>query len=85
MTMHADATTMLETIGELALQIARSCPDCADPAMRIADLAHQVSGGSLDRGAIRDAVEATTLDSDISDTQVDATVDAVAKISRGDS
>jgi hypothetical protein len=84
MPMHADANAMLETIGALALQIAQSCPDCAEPAMRIVDLAKQVHGGGLDRGAIRDAVETTTLDSDLSDTQVGATVEAVAKISRND-
>ena len=83
MAMHADAEAILETIGQLALQIAQSCPDCADPAKRIADLARQVSAAALDRGAIRDAVETTTLDSDLSDTQVDATVEAVAKITRG--
>jgi hypothetical protein len=80
--MHADAESMLETIATLALQIAQSCPDCADPASRIAALVAEIRTGSLDRGAVRDAVEAGTVDSDVSDAQVGATVEAVVKTAR---
>jgi hypothetical protein len=81
-TLHADAESMLDTIGTLALQIAQSCPDCADPASRIAALALEIRGVALDRGAVRDAVEAETVDSDVSDAQVGATVEAVVRTAR---
>ena len=82
MTMHADADSMLDTIGTLALQIAQSCPDCADPASRIASLATEIRGVGIDKGAVRDAVEAGTVDSDVSDAQVGATVEAVVQTAR---
>jgi hypothetical protein len=81
-TMHANADSMLETIGALALQIAQSCPDCSDAASRIAELATEIRGVGLDRGSIRDAVEAGTVDSDLSDAQVGATVEAVVNTAR---
>jgi hypothetical protein len=80
--MHADADAMLATIAEIALQIARSSPDCADAATRIAKLAGEVRGTKLEWGAVRDAVESGTADSDLSDAQVGATVDAVVKLGR---
>jgi len=48
--MHANADSMLETIGTLALQIARSCPDCSDAASRIAAITTEIRGVGLDRG-----------------------------------
>jgi hypothetical protein len=82
--MRADADSMLDTIAALALQIAQSCPDCADAAGRISDLAGEIRGALVDpdQGAVRDAVEAGAVDSDMSDARVDATVDAVVKMRR---
>lgn len=83
--MHANTDSMLDTIAALALQIAQSCPDCAEAAARIAQLTSEIRGAALDIGSIRDAVEAGTLDSDISDAQVDATVQAVVRMGRDES
>lgn len=80
--MHANTDSMLDAIAALALQIAQSCPDCADAATQIARLTGDIRGAALDAGSVRDAVEAGTLDSDISDAQVDATVQAVVKMGR---
>ncbi len=80
--MHANADSMLDAIADIALQIARTCPDCADAATRITKLVSEVRGAALDRGAIRDAVETGTADSDLSDARLDATVEAVVKMSR---
>ena len=81
-TMYANTDSMLETIGSLALRIAQCCPVCVESAARIAKLAGEIQSASLDRGAIRDAVEAGTADSDLSDARVNATVEAVAKMNR---
>lgn len=72
----------LDTIIGIALEIAQHCPDCADKAMRISSLARHAAAAPLDRETVRDAIEAQTFDSDLSDTQVSATTEAVVKVSR---
>ena len=80
--MADDPDAILETIVELAMGIARQCPDCADGASRIASLAGELRAGSIDRGAVQDVLEAQMDESDLSDVHVRSTVDSVVKAVR---
>lgn len=74
-----DIDVILDTICTLAMDVARQCPDCAEPATRIASLAGQVRVASVDRGAIQDALESEMGDSGISDLRVRSATEAVIK------
>ena len=78
----SDPDTLLDTIARLAEEIARASPECADKARQIATLAAEVNCARIDRSLIRDAIEAETSDSDLSDTQVGRTAEAVARAVR---
>ena len=78
----SDPNTLLDTIARLAEEIARASPECADKARQIATLAAEVNGSRIDHSLIRDAIEAETSDSDLSDTQVGRTAEAVARAVR---
>ena len=67
---------VLDTIMTLAGDIARASPDCADKAMRIADLAKGLSSRP-DREAIQDAIESKLVDSELSESQIQSTTSAV--------
>ncbi len=80
--MTDDPDTILGTIVELAMGIARQCPDCADPASQIASLAGELRAGPIDRGAVQDVLEAQMGESDLSDVRVRSTVESVVKAAR---
>ena len=82
--MQPDPQALLDTIAELAIEIARRCPDCADEASRLASLVGQLRGVGLDRGAVQDAIEAETFGSDISDSQARNAAEAVLRNARED-
>lgn len=76
----ADPASLLDTISDLALAIARRAPDCADDAKHIASLAAQLQASPPDRGAIQDALDSRLSDADgVSDLQVRSAADAVVK------
>lgn len=75
--------SLLETIVTLAVEIGQRCPDCADHASRIASLAGQIRGASMDRGAVQDVLDAEMADSDLSDLHVRTTTEAVLKAGKG--
>jgi hypothetical protein len=84
MTSPFETESILDTIAALALDIARQCPDCAENATRIASLAGQVKAMPPDRGAIQDALESRMADSDISDTSVRSTTEAIVEATAAD-
>ena len=77
-----EPSALLETIGTLALEIARHCPDCAEKASRIAALAAEVVPAKIDRGAIQDALETELGDGDVSDLHVRTATEAVVKAAK---
>jgi hypothetical protein len=81
-TMSDDPDAILGTIVELAMGIARQCPDCAEPASQIASLAGELRAGSIDRGAVQDALESQMGENDLSDVRVRATAESVMKAAR---
>jgi hypothetical protein len=80
--MADDPDTILGTIVDLAMGIARQCPDCADPASQIASLAGELRAGPIDRGAVQDVLEAQMGEGDLSDVRVRSTVESVVKAAR---
>lgn len=80
--MADDPDAILETIVELAMGIARQCPDCADSASHIASLAGELRAGSIDRGVVQDVLEAEMGEGDLSDLHVRSTAESVVKASR---
>lgn len=72
---------VLDTIVALADGIARASPDCADQALRIIELVHDLAG-SVDQASVEDAIIAGTVDSDLSDPQVRTTARAVIEALR---
>ena len=79
-----DTDGLVEAICEIADEIARLCPDCADRAKRLVTLVAELRSAPLDRGAVEDAITSETVDSDLSDAQVRTTAAAVVKTARGD-
>lgn len=79
---HPDTASVIETIGRLADEIARASPESAEKARQIAALAAEISCAMVDGTAIRDAIESETADSDLSDTQVRSTAEAVLRTTR---
>ena len=74
----------LDTVVMLAERIARTSPECAEPAMQIVRLIHELTS-QPDRNQIKDAIEMETADTDLSDARVQMTTDAVMKAVRTDS
>jgi hypothetical protein len=83
--MASDPDTVLGTIVELAMAIARQCPDCAEPASRIASLAGDLRASPLDQGTVQDVLGSQIGDSDLSDVRVRSTAESVVKAAREDS
>ena len=77
-----EADAMIETISELALDIAAHCPDCADKATRLASLVRQLGASRLDRGAIQDTLDSEVLDTEMSDLKARSTADAIHRATR---
>lgn len=79
-----DTDTLVEAICEIADEIARLCPDCADRAKRLVEMVAQLRSAPLDRSAVEDAITFETVGSDLSDAQVRTTAAAVVKAARGE-
>jgi hypothetical protein len=84
LTLPTSSESLLETIGSLAAEIARHCPDCAEKASRIMEMASEVRAQPVERADIADAIEAQTFASDMSDTSVRTTTEAVVKAVRNE-
>ena len=69
-------STVSDTIVDLATDIARSSPECAEKAMQIADLAREFDR-LPDRSAVQDALETNLVDTDLSDPRIQTTTSAV--------
>lgn len=65
-----------DTIVDLASDIARASPDCAEKAMQIADLAREFHR-MPDRAAVQDALELNLVDTEISDPRIQTATSAV--------
>jgi hypothetical protein len=66
---------LLDTLSLLAERIC-SCPECADTGVRLLELASELNACLMDRAAVRDAIEAQTIE-DLSETKVEIATDAV--------
>ncbi|MGA0598595.1 hypothetical protein [Enterovirga sp. CN4-39] len=80
--MSRDPDAILGAIVELAMGVARQCPDCADSAAKIASLAGELRAGPIDRGAVQDALDAEIGENDLSDVRVRAAAESVVKATR---
>ncbi len=69
-------STVSDTIVDLATDIARSSPECAEKAMQIADLAREFDR-LPDRSAVQDALETNLVDTELSDPRIQTTTSAV--------
>ena len=74
--MPRDAATLIDTIANLADNIARVSPDCADKALLIVEIAHEITM-QPDRELVQDAIESKLVDGEMSDAQLSATTSAV--------
>jgi hypothetical protein len=72
------ATGLVETIVRLAEEIGRTAPECAPKAMQIAELARELDS-SPDQAAVQDALDAQTLDDDLSDVNTQSAASAVVR------
>lgn len=79
MTARPETEAIIDTISDLALDIAAHCPDCANKATRLASLVRQLGSTRVDRGAIQDALDSEVLDTDISDLRARSAAEAVAR------
>lgn len=80
----ADTDSLIDCVSELALDIARLCPDCAEKAQQLVSLVGQIRSRPLDRGAIQDAIGCEMVDTDLSDAQVRTTTEAVLRAAADD-
>lgn len=78
-----DAEALIDTICDLAVELARLCPGAEERAERLVALVGELRATPIDRGAIEDAITSETIASDLSDAQVRTTTDAVVKAARG--
>ena len=81
MTAHQNSA-ILETIVNLAEEIARTSPDCAHKAVKIVELVGELNARDIDRAAVQDAIEVETADSDLSDVRLASATDAVLRAAR---
>ena len=75
---------VLDTVIMLAEQIARTSPESAEQAMQIARLVQEL-GAAPDRSLIKDAIDAETADTDLSDARVQSAADAVMRAVKAES
>ena len=83
MATPAQQQSVLDAVVMLADQIARTAPECADQAMQIIKLVHEL-GPAPDRSLVQDTLEVETADTDVSDARVQTTTDAVMRAVRSD-
>ena len=81
--MVHDQQTIVETIMQLAEEIARTSPESAERAMQIIKLLRDLDAVQPDRATIQDAIEAET-DTDLSDLKLRSTTEAVVRTMRGE-
>jgi hypothetical protein len=74
---------VLDAVAMLADQIARASPESAEQAMQIVKLVQELAPAA-DRDLIKDALDAETADSDVSDARVQSATDAVMRAVRTD-
>lgn len=67
---------VIDTVEELAEDIARVSPDCAEKATKIVELLQDLKF-EPDRGTVQDVIDAHLVDTTASDARVQATTDAV--------
>jgi hypothetical protein len=79
----SDRQAVLDAVIMLADQIARTSPECAEQAMQIVNLVHEL-GSEPDRALVKDTIEVETADTDLSDARVETTADAVMKAVRAE-
>lgn len=83
MTSSTNAEALFDTISTLAMEIAQHCPDAAERASSIVKLVSEIRASpAVDRGAIQDVLETELEESDLSDTHVRRTTEAVVKAVR---
>jgi hypothetical protein len=78
---RAQKQPAIDTIVMLAEQIAQTAPECATQAMRIIELVNEL-GSEPDQAMIKDAIDAETADTELSDARVRTTAEAVARAVR---
>jgi hypothetical protein len=83
MSTASERQTVLDTVVMLADQIARTSPECAEPAMQIVKLVNEL-GPEPDRALIKDTIDLETADTDLSDARVQTTAEAVMRAVRTD-
>ena len=81
MSSPSQQQSVLDTIAMLADQIARTSPECAEPAMQIVKLVQELSPAP-EREQVRNTIEAETADTDVSDARVETATDAVMRAVR---
>lgn len=82
MASRLDHERGFECIENLARAIARSAPECATEAMQIVDCVQDMRL-TPDRVAVLDAMEASMVDADVSDAQLQVTTSAVISAAKG--
>ena len=75
--------TVLDTVVMLADQIARTSPECAEQAMQIVKLVHELGAGPTATSSRMRSIS-ETVDTDLSDARVQTTADAVMRAVRTD-
>jgi hypothetical protein len=83
MSTGSQRQAVLDTVVMLTDQIARTSPECAEPAMQIVKLLQEL-GPEPDPGLVRDTIDLETADTDLSDARVQTTTDAVMRAVRTD-
>ena len=80
-----DPSVHVSAIINLAEEIARLSPECAEKALKISDFARELSGFQPDHASIQDAIESEMLDDEISDTRARSVASAVIDTMKPDS
>lgn len=83
MPSRPDAQALMASICDLAMEIARLCPDAAERGEQLVALVGELRQVPVDRDAVEDAITSRTMDSDLSESQVRSTTEAVIKAARG--
>jgi hypothetical protein len=71
-------TGIVDTIIRLAEEIGRTAPECATKAMQIAELARELDSAP-DQATVKDALDAQSLDDDLSDVDTQCAASAVVR------
>ncbi len=79
-----DPTSHVSAIVNLAEEIARLSPECAEKALKIIEFARELRDYQPDRTSIQDAIESEILDDEISDTRARSVASAVMNAMKRD-